>query len=144
MRVVCERTQEADQLPRWLAEGYYQVATGVPAWASHPNFPKPESADYYAACLERLADLADWFFRGWHAYEVARTPEPVRHKAAQAKDQLTSTATTVADKLQDKTPQPVREKTYLAADAVARNRAMVLAGAIGALLVFLSVRRSRK
>jgi hypothetical protein len=69
MRAVCERTQEADQLPRWLAEGYYQVATEVPAWTSHPNFPKPEPADYYAACLERLADLADWFFRGWHAYE---------------------------------------------------------------------------
>lgn len=68
LREVCERTQAAEDLPRWLAEGYYQVATEVPDWTSHPNFPRPEPGEYYAACIERLSDLADWFFRGWHAY----------------------------------------------------------------------------
>ncbi|MFD6888791.1 hypothetical protein [Streptomyces sp. NPDC059957] len=72
MRAVCERMQEAEELPRWLAEGYYQVATEVPSWTAHPNFPRPEPADYYAACIERLTDLADWFFRGWHAYTEPR------------------------------------------------------------------------
>ncbi|MFJ5829590.1 hypothetical protein [Streptomyces sp. NPDC093089] len=35
---------------------------------SHPNFPRPEPREYYDACIERLSDLADWFFLGWHTY----------------------------------------------------------------------------
>lgn len=72
MRAVCERVQEAEELSRWLAEGYY-VAREVPAWTSHPNFPRPEPREYYEACIERLSDLADWFFHGWHAYTEPHT-----------------------------------------------------------------------
>jgi hypothetical protein len=68
MRTVCERLQDAEELPRWLAAGYYQVATDVPSMTAHPAFPRTEPADYYAACIERLTDLADWFFRGEHSY----------------------------------------------------------------------------
>ncbi|WP_406196994.1 hypothetical protein OG920_19230 [Streptomyces europaeiscabiei] len=68
MRTVCERFQGDDHLPRWLAEGYYHVATDVPPWTAHPNFPRPEPSVYYASCIERLTDLADWFFRGEHSY----------------------------------------------------------------------------
>ncbi|MEV6330201.1 hypothetical protein [Streptomyces sp. NPDC051909] len=67
-RAVCERLEDAETLPRWLAVGYYQLATEVPAWTSHPDFPRPEPREYYDACIERLTDLADWFFHGWHAY----------------------------------------------------------------------------
>ncbi|WP_418960194.1 hypothetical protein [Streptomyces tritici] len=68
MRAVCAGMREAEELPRWLAEGYYHVATDVPSWTAHPGFPRPEPAEYYAACIERLTDLADWFFRGEHVY----------------------------------------------------------------------------
>ncbi|WP_338779068.1 hypothetical protein [Streptomyces sp. DG1A-41] len=37
------------------------------------NFPRPEPKEYYAACIERLTDLADWFFRGEHAYMEPHT-----------------------------------------------------------------------
>lgn len=72
-REVCGGLQEADALPRWLAEGYYHLAVEVPAWTSHPNFPRPEPVEYYDACIERLSDLADWFFRGWHVYMEPHT-----------------------------------------------------------------------
>ncbi|MFE2019385.1 hypothetical protein ACFW9O_15280 [Streptomyces sp. NPDC059499] len=68
MRTVCEAVQGTEELPRWLAEGFYHVATDVPSWTAHPDFPRPEPADCYAACNERLTDLADWFFRGEHFY----------------------------------------------------------------------------
>ncbi|WP_437071773.1 hypothetical protein [Streptomyces sp. enrichment culture] len=73
MRTVCERLQDAEELPRWLAEGYYVVATDVPAMTAHPAFPRTEPAGYYAACIERLTDLADWFFRGEHSYMEPHT-----------------------------------------------------------------------
>ncbi|MFE5210372.1 hypothetical protein [Streptomyces sp. NPDC056600] len=68
MRAVCEEWQEAQEFPRWLAEGYYQVGWEVRSWTAHPNFPRPEPAEYYDACIERLTDLTDWFFRGFHVY----------------------------------------------------------------------------
>ncbi|MFF2775463.1 hypothetical protein ACFVU3_11185 [Streptomyces sp. NPDC058052] len=68
MRAICAHTQGAETLPRWLAEGFYHAATEVPGWTSHPNFPRPEPREYYDACVERLVDLADWYFRGRHVY----------------------------------------------------------------------------
>ncbi len=73
MRTVCEHLQDAEELPRWLAEGYYHVVTDVPSWTAHPNFPRPQPEEYYNACIERLTDLADWFFRGDHAYMEPHT-----------------------------------------------------------------------
>ena len=40
----------------------------MPEWTAHPNVPRPEPASYYTDCLERLRDLADWFFHGVHNY----------------------------------------------------------------------------
>ncbi len=68
MRVVCAQHQDAEDLPRWLAEGFYYVSHFVADWTSHPHFHRPEPQGYYEDCLERLSDLADWFFRGEHAY----------------------------------------------------------------------------
>ncbi|GAA2656040.1 hypothetical protein [Paractinoplanes durhamensis] len=33
-----------------------------------PELPPAGAAQYYEECLERLRDLADWFFHGWHSY----------------------------------------------------------------------------
>lgn len=69
MRFACGQHERHDDVPRWMAEGFYEVSHFVAEWTSHPNFPRPEPAEYYQDCLERLRDLADWFFRGWHAYQ---------------------------------------------------------------------------
>ncbi|MFG3711819.1 hypothetical protein [Micromonospora sp. NPDC047730] len=69
MRVACEQREGHDDLPRWMAEGFYEVSHFVAEWTAHSHFPRPEPAQHYQDCLERLRDLADWFFRGWHAYQ---------------------------------------------------------------------------
>jgi hypothetical protein len=69
MRAVCERTQDDHTLDRWMAEGFYYVPRFVRDWTTHPNFPRPQPQPYHDDCLERLDDLADWFFHGWHAYQ---------------------------------------------------------------------------
>ncbi len=69
MRVACAHYEGHDDVPRWLAEGFYEVSQFVAEWTGHPNFPRPQPAQYYRDCLERLRDLADWFFRGCHAYQ---------------------------------------------------------------------------
>ena len=40
---------------------------------SAPQLPPAGAGEYYNACIERLADLADWFFRGDHAYMEPHT-----------------------------------------------------------------------
>lgn len=68
MRVACERWHDHEQLDRWLAEGFYYVPRFVRDWTSHPHFPRPEPRQYHEDCLNRLDDLADWFFHGEHMY----------------------------------------------------------------------------
>ncbi|MFC4035996.1 hypothetical protein ACFO3J_31710 [Streptomyces polygonati] len=76
MRAACERDQAEEKLDRWLAEGFFDVATWVPMWTAHPDFPRPTPGVYYEACMERISDLARWFFRGWHDYsEEHRWPD---------------------------------------------------------------------
>jgi hypothetical protein len=77
MRAVCAACQGREELPRRLAEGYHYVTHFVPEWTSHPHFPRPEPAEYYEDCLERLRDLADWFFRGEHAYRLPHAWQPL-------------------------------------------------------------------
>lgn len=69
MRWACERYQDHDRLERWMAEGFHELSRSIRDWTSHPDFPRPVPARYHQECLERLDDLADWFFRGWHAYQ---------------------------------------------------------------------------
>jgi hypothetical protein len=68
MRWACERSQDEDRLDRWMADGFYETSWEVRDWTSHPNFPRPEPEQYYNDCIRRIADLADWFFRGFHSY----------------------------------------------------------------------------
>jgi hypothetical protein len=63
MRAACRHYEQHDQLPRPLADGFYFASTFVASWTSHPNFPHP-AEPYYAACIQRLDDLAWWFFVG--------------------------------------------------------------------------------
>jgi hypothetical protein len=68
MRWACERFRDHVQLDRWMADGFYEVSRFVRDWTSHPNFPLPEPTQYYNECIQRLDDLTDWFFRGYHGY----------------------------------------------------------------------------
>ena len=33
-----------------------------------PNARKPDPEKYYNDCIQRIGDLADWFFHGSHSY----------------------------------------------------------------------------
>ncbi len=68
MRRICAAHETTEQLDRWLVEGYWYLADFVPSHTSHPNFPRPEPADYYGAALERLHDLQNWFVTGRSPY----------------------------------------------------------------------------
>lgn len=68
MRFACEYFQASLEIRRWAADGFYTMATWVPAWTAHPDFPRPTPTAYYEDCLERTGDLADWFFRGESNY----------------------------------------------------------------------------
>jgi hypothetical protein len=69
MREACAEFQERDELPRSLADGFYYVSYFVRSWTSHPSFRRPDDHDYYEACLQRLDDLASWFFSGHSPYD---------------------------------------------------------------------------
>lgn len=75
MRAVCEQWEVgeqwegSEQLDRWMAEGFYYTPRFVRDWTSHPDFPRPGPQQYYEDCLQRLDDLADWFFHGYHPYQ---------------------------------------------------------------------------
>jgi hypothetical protein len=68
MRAACAHHQAADRLDRWLAHGFYELATAVPWWTAHPDFSRPDPDAYYEDCLERIGDLADWYFNGQSSY----------------------------------------------------------------------------
>jgi hypothetical protein len=75
MRSVAAEYAGRGQLDRWLAEGYFYMATWVRDHTAHPDFPRPTPDSYYDACIERLWELADWFFRGYHVYQEPHTWE---------------------------------------------------------------------
>jgi len=72
-RAACVDYQTRDVFERWIAEGFYSSSKFMSEWTSHPNFSRPEPTDYYEACLGRVSDLCDWFFRGFHAYDEPHT-----------------------------------------------------------------------
>jgi hypothetical protein len=53
-------------VPRWLAEGFWYVASFVRGHTSHPAWREKIALDpdYYDSAYERLDLLADWFFSG--------------------------------------------------------------------------------
>ena len=69
MRAACERLQDQEQLDRWTAEGFFYVPRFVRDRTGHPHFPRPQPEQYYEDCVQRLDDLADWFFHGRDMYQ---------------------------------------------------------------------------
>lgn len=73
-----------------------------------------------------------------------KTPEAVRAKAAHTMGQLSGTAHTLGERIQDGMPDPVREKAYQAAETARGKRGMLMAAGLGALaLAFVAARRRR-
>jgi hypothetical protein len=65
-------------LPRWLAEGFWYVATFVKGHTSHPAWRERSAREptYYERAYRRLEDLADWFFTGSCPYQDRRRAFP--------------------------------------------------------------------
>ncbi len=76
MRAACTAYEGDEQLPRWLADGFYYVSVFVPSCTQHEHFPRPEDA-YYRACLQRIEDLASWFFSGESPYVESHRWQPL-------------------------------------------------------------------
>lgn len=63
-----EQNLPADEvlLPRWLADGFWYMATFVPDHTSHPAWEQTIAAEptYFEKAYDRLEMLAEWFFGG--------------------------------------------------------------------------------
>jgi hypothetical protein len=77
MEACCKAGEGQEKLERWLAEGFWYVSWFVRKWTTHPNFPRPQPPEYHEKALERLDDLAYWFFFGDSPYEGGRGFEPL-------------------------------------------------------------------
>ncbi|MDR3456720.1 MAG: hypothetical protein P4N60_04700 [Verrucomicrobiae bacterium] len=69
MKHCAESTFNEPKLERWVAEGFWNVSWFVRSWATHPNFPKVYSTEYYNKAFTRLDDLAYWYFMGYSPYQ---------------------------------------------------------------------------
>ena len=64
MRCVCAEYAQHPTLERWMADGFYFVATWVPRITSTSRFQRPASTEYYRSAIERIQALGYWFFTG--------------------------------------------------------------------------------
>ncbi|MFF5129279.1 hypothetical protein ACFY41_20380 [Streptomyces syringium] len=72
------------------------------------------------------------------------TSEAVRAKAAHTMGQLSGTAHTLGERVQNGMPEPVREKAYQVAETVRGKRGLLTVAGLGALaLTFVATRRRR-
>lgn len=69
MKHCAEIKSNEPKLERWVAEGFWYVPRFVRDWATHSNFPKVHSVEYYNEAFTRLDDLAYWYFMGQSPYE---------------------------------------------------------------------------
>jgi hypothetical protein len=77
MKDCAEAHEGVESLPRWIAEGFWYLATSVRDWSSHANFPRTFEASYYASAYQRLDDLAYWLFRGESPHVSEHNWEPL-------------------------------------------------------------------
>jgi hypothetical protein len=63
--------RDTAQVPRWLAEGFWYLATFVKDHTAHPAWREriARAPTYYERAYRRLEDLADWFFSGSCPYQ---------------------------------------------------------------------------
>ena len=64
----CQSNKEAKLLERSMASPIWTMSVFVKSWAEHPNFPKQQSAEYYAKSYELLDDLLEFYINGYSAY----------------------------------------------------------------------------
>jgi len=69
MKHCAESKSSEPKLERWVAEGFWYVPRFVREWATHSNFPKAHSTEYYDRAFTRLDDLAYWYFMGQSPHE---------------------------------------------------------------------------
>ena len=58
-------------------EGFWFVSWFVKDWTGHPNFPRPQPEMYYKNAIDRLNDLAYWFFMGESPYQEGHQFNPL-------------------------------------------------------------------
>lgn len=77
MEACCKAYEGQQSLERWLVEGFWFMSWFVKDWTEHPSFPRPQPQEYYEKALERLNDLAYWFFSGNSPYEEGHGFDPL-------------------------------------------------------------------
>jgi hypothetical protein len=77
MQRCCEEFSGAENLDRWMAQGFWYVPSAVRDWTMHENFPRLHPPDYYDKAYRRLDDLAYWFFLGESPYVNGTGFEPM-------------------------------------------------------------------
>ncbi len=73
MRRYVEGRAPDDDIPRWIAEGFWYLDVFVADWSSHPNFRARNPHITYDEHYETLRALAGWLFMGEPLFE--REPE---------------------------------------------------------------------
>ncbi len=68
----CADLEGAEQVERWVADGFWYVSWFVQSWATHENFPREFPEKYYQDAFRLLFDLASYFFSGSHPYTDRR------------------------------------------------------------------------
>ncbi len=76
METCCENMKSMSEIPRWLARGFWFTPDYVASWVSrYIHGPDNEySRDYLLKCVERLNDLAYFFFYGEPITQQNKSP----------------------------------------------------------------------
>jgi hypothetical protein len=77
MEACCQAYEGRDTMERWVVEGFWFMSWFVKDWTTHLNFPRPQPPEYHEKALERLNDLAYWFFSGHSPYEKGHGFDPL-------------------------------------------------------------------
>jgi hypothetical protein len=65
---VAVTVKDLDEIPRWIALGFWHADTWIRDWTSHPDFPRPESGHRERA-YELIHTLAYLLFMGERPYQ---------------------------------------------------------------------------
>ncbi|HEY8026798.1 MAG TPA: hypothetical protein VIF60_19820 [Burkholderiaceae bacterium] len=65
---VAANVNKSNEIPKWIANGFWFCDKWIPEWTSHPNFLRPDDRYYKKSC-ELIHDLAYFLFNGESPYE---------------------------------------------------------------------------
>ncbi len=65
---VAAACEDRDQLPKWIAQGFWYAETFARDWTAHPNFPRQPGVNYTEGC-ELLYCLSSYLFNGFSPLE---------------------------------------------------------------------------